>query len=66
MGRHARKSEINRRRARRQKLLGLRQRYAAAKTESERAKVLERVRRLRPAPTQQDFLAPLQRSAEIA
>jgi len=63
MGRHDRKSEIRRRRKRREKLAKLRRRYAAAKTEAERAKVFEKALRISPTITREEFLAPLQRSA---
>ncbi|GIW42659.1 MAG: hypothetical protein KatS3mg076_3236 [Candidatus Binatia bacterium] len=46
MGRHHRKTEIHRRRKRREKLAKLRKRFAAAKTDAERAKILEKVKRI--------------------
>lgn len=57
MGRHTRKSEINRRRQRRQKLGKLRRRYAAAKTDGERSKLVDRLRRVAPGLTREWFQA---------
>ncbi len=48
MGRIERQREIARRRARRAKLKKLRGRFAAAKTEAEKAEVRTRVQRLSP------------------
>ena len=58
MGRHTRKSEINRRRTRRQRLVKLRRRYASAKNENERSQVLEKLTRVSPAVSREQFLAP--------
>jgi hypothetical protein len=55
MGRHSRKSEINRRRARRLKLGKLRRRYAAAKTEGERSKVVDKLRLVAPSLSKEWF-----------
>jgi hypothetical protein len=57
MGRHTRKSEINRRRQRRQKLKSVRKRYTTAKTESERSKQVEKLRRVAPGLTKDWFQA---------
>jgi len=57
MGRHARKSEINRRRARREKLVKLRRRYAAAKNDGERSKLVEKLRLVSSALTSEFFTA---------
>jgi hypothetical protein len=57
MGRHTRRSEINRRRQRRQKLGKLRGRYAAAKTDGERSKLADRLRRVAPGLTKDWFQA---------
>lgn len=51
MGRVERTREIARRRARRTKLKRLRQQYANAKTESEKADLREKVRKLSPLVT---------------
>jgi hypothetical protein len=51
MGRIERTREIARRRARRVKLKKLRQRFASAKSEAEKADVRARVRRLSPFAT---------------
>jgi hypothetical protein len=63
MARGVRKSEINQRRHRKQKLSVLRKKYTEAKNEAERAKVLERVKKVRPLISVQAFLAPLEKAA---
>jgi Family of unknown function (DUF6800) len=57
MGRHDRKSEINRRRARRLKLQKLRRRYAAAKNDTERSKLVDKLRLVSPAMSREFFTA---------
>ena len=57
MGRHTRKSEINRRRQRRQKLSKIRKKHAAAKTEGERTKQVDRLRRVSSGLTAEWFKA---------
>jgi hypothetical protein len=51
MSRHARKTEIHRRRVRHTKLISLRKRYAAAKTDSQRSQIMEKTRRVSPSLT---------------
>jgi hypothetical protein len=63
MGRQQRMIDINRRRARHSKLGKLRKRYAAARNDSERQKVLAKVARVAPTITKERFLAPLQAPA---
>jgi hypothetical protein len=50
---------IRRRRHRREKLRKLRQRYLAASTAEEREKILEKVFRVAPTVTREQFLASL-------
>lgn len=57
MGRQTRTSEIHRRRQRRQKLDHLRRRYAAAKTDGERALVLSQVQKVSPGTLADVFVA---------
>ncbi|MBN1263688.1 MAG: hypothetical protein JW991_05020 [Candidatus Pacebacteria bacterium] len=54
-----RKMQIRKRRQRWSKLSGLRQKYQAAKTSFEKEKILEKVPRLSPGLTQEEFLKPL-------
>ncbi len=53
-----RKTELHRRRVRRIKLAKLRTRYVRAKSDQERAKIWEKVVRVHPLLTREDFLAP--------
>lgn len=54
MGRVERSRELARRRTRRTKLRKLRTKYAAAKTETEKAEILAKVRRVSPFATFED------------
>ena len=56
----SRKSEIRRRRARKEKVALLRKRYAAAKSEGDRARIVEKLRRLSPTFSMDEFLKPIQ------
>jgi len=56
----SRKSEIRRRRARKEKVALLRKRYAAAKSEGDRAHIVEKLRRLSPTFAMEEFLKPIQ------
>jgi hypothetical protein len=56
----SRKSEIRRRRARKEKVALLRKRYAAAKSEGDRAHIVEKLRRLSPTFSMEEFLKPIQ------
>ncbi|HVP53215.1 MAG TPA: DUF6800 family protein [Terriglobales bacterium] len=56
----SRKSEIRRRRARTEKIALLRKRYAAAKSEGDRAHIVEKLRRLSPTFSMEEFLKPIQ------
>ena len=58
----SRKSQIHRRQVRRRKLKALRTRYAAAKSESERNRVMQKTKRLRPAPSETQFLDPIKKT----
>jgi hypothetical protein len=51
---------IARRRHRREKLRKLRQKYAAATSEQERQRILEKAFKVAPTITREQFLAPLQ------
>ena len=56
----SRKSEIRRRRARREKIALLRKRYAAASSEGDRNRILEKLRRLSPTFSVEEFVKPIQ------
>jgi hypothetical protein len=56
MPKHSRKSEISRRRARRQKVRKLRKRYTAARTDGERAHLLSKLGRVAPSLPVQRFI----------
>ena len=55
------KTEINRRRKRREKYRHLRAKLAAAKTEAEKKKILEKVRRIGPWLSEEQFLMTLKK-----
>jgi uncharacterized protein DUF6800 len=57
----SRRPEIRRRRTRKEKIAKLRRRYAATKSEPDRKKILEKVRRVSPTLAAEDFLKPLER-----
>lgn len=59
----SRKSEINRRRARKQKIALLRKRYAGATSEGDRNRVLEKLRRISPTFAMDEFLKPIKTKA---
>jgi hypothetical protein len=56
----SRKPEIRRRRARKEKIVKLRRRYAATKSEAEHKKILEKVGRVAPTMSTEEFLKPLE------
>jgi hypothetical protein len=66
MPRDDRKGEMHRRRVRRRKLAELRQRYAAAKTEEERAALLAKLARVAPTLSPQQFLATVRTPSKSA
>ena len=53
-----REKELRRRRTRRKKVAKLRRRYAAAKSEAERAAMLEKLAKIAPGLTMERFLSP--------
>lgn len=55
----SRNSEIRRRRARKAKIALLRKRYAAAASEADRARVVEKLRRLSPTFSMEEFTKPI-------
>jgi hypothetical protein len=55
----SRKAELRRRRTRIAKLKLLRKRYAAARSEADRKTILEKLGRLSPLMTKEEFLKPL-------
>jgi hypothetical protein len=55
----SRKSEIRRRRARKEKVALLRKRYAAATTDGDRNRLVEKLRRLSPTFSMEEFLKPI-------
>ena len=55
----SRKSEINRRRARKHKIALLRKRYAAAASEGDRNRVVEKLHRISPTFPTEEFLKPM-------
>jgi hypothetical protein len=62
----SRKSEIRRRRARKEKIALLRKRYAAATSEGDRNRVVEKLRRLSPTFSLQEFVKPIEASKAAA
>ena len=52
----SRKSEINRRRARKQKVALLRKRYAAATSEGDRNRIVDKLHRISPTFSMEEFL----------
>ena len=56
----SRNSEIRRRRARKEKIALLRKRYAAAGSEGDRNRILEKLRRLSPTFKLEEFTGPIQ------
>ena len=60
MTRPSRKSEIRRRRSRKEKVALLRKRYAAASSEGDRARIVEKLKRLSPTFVMEEFLKPIQ------
>jgi hypothetical protein len=59
MPRPIRRNELHRRRVRRQRLKKLRERYARAKTNAEKEQILQKVSRVAPCVSTEEFLAPL-------
>jgi hypothetical protein len=55
MGAFSRRTEIDRRRARSEKIMKLRRRYATTKTEGERRAILDKVYKLSPTMTVEQF-----------
>jgi hypothetical protein len=62
----SRTSEIRRRRARKEKIALLRKRYAAATSEGDRNRIVEKLRRLSPTFSLDEFLKPIQRDKAAA
>ncbi len=60
----SRRPEIRRRRTRKEKIVVLRRRYAAAKSDADRNQIFARAKLLSPYLTLEEFTAPLQTSAE--
>ena len=56
----SRKSEIRRRRARKEKIALLRKRYASASSEGDRNRIVEKLRRLSPTFKLEEFTGPIQ------
>ncbi len=56
----SRTSEIRRRRTRKEKIALLRKRYAAAASEGDRTRFLEKLRRISPTFSMEEFLKPIQ------
>jgi hypothetical protein len=54
-----RRNEIHARRGRRRHLQKLRERYAKAKTNADKDKILEKVSRVAPGLSSEQFLAPI-------
>jgi hypothetical protein len=59
MPRHSRRTEIDRRQQRRQKLKKLRKRYAKARTEGDRMNVLTKVKLVSPTASKEAFIAAI-------
>ena len=60
----SRKSEIRRRRARKEKIALLRKRYAAAGSEGDRSRVVEKLRRISPTFKLEEFVKPIPAKTE--
>ena len=60
MSRPSRRNEVNRKRARRERLRKLREHFAKAKTAGEKEKILQKVSRVAPCISPEEFVAPLQ------
>ena len=56
----SRNSEIRRRRARKEKIALLRKRYAASASEGDRNRIVEKLRRLSPTFSMEEFLKPIE------
>jgi len=56
--------EIKKKQKRRKKLAKLRKKYSQAKTEVEKQKILEKVNRLAPYLSKEEFLKPLKAKGE--
>jgi len=56
----SRKSEIRRRRARKEKIALLRKRYASTSSEGDRNRIVEKLRRLSPTFKLEEFTGPIQ------
>ena len=56
----SRNSEIRRRRARKAKIALLRKRYAAASSEADRTRIVEKLHRLSPTFSIEEFTKPIQ------
>jgi len=56
----SRNSEIRRRRTRKEKIALLRKRYAAASSEGDRNRIVEKLRRLSPTFKLEEFTKPIQ------
>jgi len=54
-----RKTEIHQRRVRKEKLKKLRAKFALAKTSSEKEKILEKVKKVAPWLSEEEFIEPL-------
>ncbi len=59
----SRRPEIRRRRTRKDKIIALRRRYQAAKSDSERDQFFARAKQISPLLTREEFTAPLQKRA---
>lgn len=62
MGRQVRRNELHARRVRRHRLKQLRERFAKAKTSAEKEKILEKVQRVAPTLSPEQFIAPIKTS----
>ncbi len=56
MGAHSKTPVIRRRRARKEKIAKLRQRYAASTSDAERTRILEKLKKLSPLMSREQFL----------
>jgi hypothetical protein len=59
MAHSTRRNELHARRVRRRHLKKLRERYAKAKTGGDKERILEKVRRVAPGLSSEQFLAPI-------
>jgi len=56
----SRRPEIRRRRTRKEKIVQLRKKYASTRSDADRNRILEKVKKLSRGMSQEEFLKPIQ------